>query len=399
MSILKKILLSFVLSVVALSSASAASLQENVDAVFKKAIAEKRIVGAVILIYKDGKEVYRAARGFKDRENNIPMTDDTIFRFSSLSKVISTIAVLELVDEGKLNLDDPVTKWLPAFAPKTFDGQTQVITIRQLLTHTAGLTYPFLEFKTGSYHQLGVSDGLNNVDFSLDENLRRVASAPLLFKPGSAWNYSIATDVLGAVIAQVEGKSLPDVVDERVLEPLGMTHTGFTLKGNPQLVSIPYAEHIPEPIRMVDGQEVPFIFSAVVFSPSRIFDKTAFPSAGGSMSGTADDFVKLLESIRLGTVPLKKDTLEKLTSNQIGDLPISSGLGWGWSLGFAVLNNPQLAMSPQAKGSYQWGGVWGHTWWVDPQNKLTVVILTNTAVTGLVGRQFPNDIRDAVYAH
>jgi CubicO group peptidase (beta-lactamase class C family) len=399
MSILKKMLLSCVISFSIISCANAASLKENVDAVVNKAITEKRIVGAVVLIYKDGKEVYRSARGFRDRENNIPMTDDTIFRFSSLSKAITTVAVLELVDEGKLNLDDPVTKWLPTFTPKTVDGQTPVVTISQLLTHTAGLSYPFLELSIGPYHQLGISDGLNNAGITLDENLRRLVLAPLLFKPGSFWNYSLATDVLGAVIAKVEGKSVSEVIDSHVLIPLGMTHTGFTLKGTADLVSVPYADHFPEPVRMIDGQEVPFIFSPLVFSPSRIFDTTAFQSAGGSISGTADDFVKLLESIRLGTLPLKKDTLEKLTSNQVGDLPISTGAGWGWSLGFAVLKNPQLANSPQAKGTYQWGGVWGHAFWVDPENKLTVVILTNTSVAGLVGRQFPNDIRNAVYAH
>lgn len=219
-----------------------------------------------------------------------------------------------------------------------------------------------------------------------------------MFKPGSNWNYSISTDVLGAVISEVGGKSLPDVVDEQVLIPLGMTQTGFVLKdGLP--VSVPYADNKPEPIRMVDGQEVPFALSSIIFDPSRIFDKTAFPSGGGSISGTADDYVKLLESIRLGTLSLKNETLEKLTSNQIGDILIPTSIGWGWSLGFSVLKNPILAKTPQAKGTYQWGGIWGHAWWVDPQNKLTVVILTNTSVEGLVGRKFSNDVRDAIYAN
>lgn len=399
MHLFKKIIVSLIINFILISCAIAASLKEDVDAVVDQAIQEKRIVGAVILVYQDGKEIYRGARGYRDRENNIPMTDDTIFRFSSLTKPITTIAVLKLIDEGKLKLDDPVTKWLPGFTPKTADGKTPVITIQHLLTHTAGLSYPFLEFKTGPYHQLGISDGLNNSGITLDENLRRLTLAPLLFNPGSAWNYSLATDVLGAVIASVEGKSVSEVIDERVIMPLGMQHTGFILRGNPQLVSIPYTDYKPEPLKMDDNQAVPFAFSAIIFSPSRIFDNTAFPSAGGSMSGTDDDYIKLLESIRLGTVGLKKETLEKLTSNQIGDYPILSGLGWGWTLGFAILKNPQLANSPQGKGTYQWGGAWGHTWWVDPVNKLTVVIMTNTAIAGLVGRQFPNDVRNAIYSH
>lgn len=165
MPLLRKILL-LIISVTFLSNAYASGLKENVDAVVNRAIQEKRIVGTMILVYQDGKEIYRGARGLSDRENNIPMTDDTVFRFSSLSKTITTVAALKLIDAGKLGLDDPVTQFLPGFRPKTSDGKTPVITIRQLLTHTAGFSYPFLEPKNGPYHQLGISDGVNKVDFS-----------------------------------------------------------------------------------------------------------------------------------------------------------------------------------------------------------------------------------------
>jgi CubicO group peptidase (beta-lactamase class C family) len=390
MNLFKKFI--FILSgFVVITSAYATNLKEDVDAVVNKAIREKRIVGAVILVYQDGKEIYRGALGSRDRENIIPMTDNTIFRFASLSKTITTVAALRLIDAGKLSLDDPVTKWLPGFKPKTTDGKTPVITIRQLLTHTSGLSYSFYETKNGPYHQLGVSDGLNKDDFSLNENMRRLGEAPLVSKPGTRWQYSLSTDVLGAVIEQVESKSLPEVVDEQVLIPLGMTHTGFILKDSSP-VSIPYADNKPEPMRMVDGQEVPFAFSSIIFCPSRIYDKTAFASGGGSI------YVKLLDSIRLGTIPLKKETLEKLTTNQIGNFILPNDLGWGWSLGFSVLKYPLLARTPQSKGTYQWGGIWGHAWWVDPTNKLTVVILSNTAIAGLVGRPFPNEVRNVIYA-
>ncbi|MHB1949376.1 MAG: serine hydrolase domain-containing protein [Gammaproteobacteria bacterium] len=398
MQILKKILFSLFITFAIITCANAANLKESVDAVVNKAIQEKQLVGAVILIYQDGKEIYRAAHGLRDRENNIPMTDDTIFRFASLSKPITSVAVLKLIDEGKLNLDDPVTKYLPAFKPKTSDGKTPTITIRHLLSHMSGLSYAFFEFKGGPYHTLGISDGVDGTKITLDENLRRLASAPLLFEPGTYWHYSLGTDVLGAVLAAATGKSVSDAVDELVLKPLGMTHTGFILKEDPRLVSVPYADSKPEPVKMTDDYEMPFALSSVIFSPSRIFDKTAFPAAGGSMSGTADDYVKLLESIRLGTISLKKETLQMLTTNQIGSFSTTAGLGWGWSLGFAILTSPQLASSPQTKGTYQWGGIWGHAFWVDPQNKLTVVILTNTTIGGLVGRQLSNDIRNAIYA-
>lgn len=386
----------FIICLMYFSCVNALSLRTDIDAIVTQAIQEKRIVGAVVLIYQDGKPIYRSASGFSDRENSIPMTDDTIFRFSSLSKAITTIAVLKLIDAGQLNLNDPVTKWLPQFMPKANDGRTPIITIQHLLTHTSGLSMPFLEPKNGPYHQLGISDGLDKVNFSLAENIQRLGQAPLLYKPGRIWNYSLSTDVLGLILAEVTGKPLPDIIDELVLIPLGMTHTGFLARS--EHVSVPYADNKPEPLRMMDGYEMPFGLSSIVFYPSRIFDTNAFPSAGGSLSGTADDYLKLLEGIRLGTVSLKKETLEKLTTNQIGMLSVTDRPGWGWSLGFAILKHPLLAQTPQAKGTYEWGGIWGHTWWVDPTNKLTVVILTNTAIEGLMERQFANDIRNAIYA-
>ncbi len=110
------------------------------------------------------------------------------------------------------------------------------------------------------------------------------------------------------------------------------------------------------------------------------------------------DYLKFLESIRTGTIGLNMNSLEMLTTNQIGNLKIISGNGWGWSLGFSILTNPAEAKSPRGKGTYQWGGVWGHTWWVDPINKITVVIFTNTAVEGMSGK-FPEEIRDVIYYH
>lgn len=369
-------------------------LQIQLDKTIKQAIADNRIVGAVVMVSQNGQIVYQGAYGWQDREAQIPMTPNTVFRLASLTKPIVTVAALELIDKGKLRLDDPVTRWLPDFKPKTPDGVTPTITIKNLLTHTAGLNYGFFESVTGPYHKLGISDGLDKVNFSLDENLKRLESAPLLFYPGSAWNYSLATDVLGAILSRVESAPLPDVVDKLVLKPLDMRETGFTVKSS-QALAVPYANSEPKPVRMIDGQKIPFDKSYIVYSPSRAVNDS-YPSGGAGMVGTAGDYLRFLESIRIGTIPLKRTSLKMLTSNQIGDLPMLSGPGWGWSLGFSILKDPKLAKSPQGKGTYQWGGVWGNSWWVDPQNKLSVVILTNTALEGTTGK-FPMDIMKIIY--
>lgn len=370
-------------------------LQNELNEAVQSAIAKKQIVGTVIIVSQNGRIIYNKVYGWSDREAQIPMKKNTAFRYASLTKPIVTVAALKLIDEGKLQLDDPVTKWLPEFKPKTSNGNTPIITIRNLLTHTAGLTYGFLQPITGIYHQLGISDGLDDAHISLNENLKRLASAPLLYQPGTAWNYSLATDVLGEVISRVEAKPLPIIINKLVLKPLAMNDTGFHAS-NKQPLAVPYANSNPEPVKMIDGQKVAFEQGAIIFSPSRALDKNAYPSGGAGMVGTAHDYWKFLENIRTGKISLSKKSLKMLTSNQIGDMKIISGDGWGWSLGFSILKNSKIANTPQGNGTYQWGGVWGNTWWVDPANKLTVVILTNTALEGMSG-QFPTDIKKIIY--
>src|SRR5215471_20575486 len=145
------------------------ALQERLDSVIDSAIAEKRIVGAGVLVARDGKVVYHRAAGLADREAGRPMADDTIFNYSSVTKPIVTAAAMKLVDQRRIGLDDPVTRWLPDFKPKLADGSTPVITLRQLLTHTAGLSYRFLEAPGGDYDRLNLSDGFDQPGLSSEE--------------------------------------------------------------------------------------------------------------------------------------------------------------------------------------------------------------------------------------
>ncbi|QSQ18984.1 serine hydrolase [Pyxidicoccus parkwayensis] len=379
-------------------TAEARAFAAQLDPVIDRALAEKRIVGTVVLVAKDGQVVYRRAAGFADREAKRPMSEDAVFRLASVSKPLVSAAALALVDQHKLSLEDPVTKWLPTFRPKLPDGREPVITVRHLLTHTAGLSYGFLQPEQGPYLEARVSDGLDDVPgLTLEENLRRIVAVPLSSEPGKRWAYSVAIDVLGAVVARAGGAPLPDVVERLVTGPLGMKDTAFVARDSARLAT-PYADGRPEPVRMGEVGLVPFGAGTIRYSPSRALDARAFPSGGAGMVGTAGDFMKFLEALRKGGAPvLSASNIQQWGTAQVGPEAQTQGPGWGWGLGSALLVDPVAAKSPQSAGTWQWGGAYGHAWFVDPKRNLTVVALTNTAIEGMSGA-FPGAVRDAVYA-
>jgi len=380
----------------ALAQAPNAALKARIDGVLDRAIAEQRLVGVVVLVARDGKIVYHRAAGLADREAKRPMTEDALFRFSSVTKPFVSAAVMRLVEQGKIKLDAPVTTYLPDFKPKLADGTTPVITIRQLLTHTAGLTYGLAEGPSHPYHALGVSDGIDLSGISLDENVRRIGKAPLAFAPGSRWRYSVAIDVLGDVVEKAAGKPLPEVVAETVTLPLGLKDTGFVAKV-PSRLATPYANAQPARTRMTDNQDVPIGPTAVRFAPSRALRADEFPSGGAGMVGSAGDVLKLLEAIRKGGAPiLKPATVAEMTKDQVGQQAATQGPGWGFGYGWAVLDTPAVARTPQGAGTIAWGGVYGHNWFVDRKNGLTVVLMSNTAFEGMNG-QVTRELREAVY--
>jgi CubicO group peptidase (beta-lactamase class C family) len=277
------------------------------------------------------------------------------------------------------------------------DGSSPVVTVRHLLTHTAGLSYGFYEPEDGPYHRAGVSDGLDRSGLVLDEEIRRIVSAGLTEAPGTRWRYSIATDVLGAVLSQCTGEALPNTVRRLITGPLGLTDTGFAVAEESRLV-VPYADSKPDPVRMGDPQLVPVRGSGLIlFSPSRVLDPTAFPSGGAGMVGTAADFLRFLEALRTGGRPLlQPPTVRQMISNQIGALPVSRMPGWGFGFGCISLTDPVVAKTPQAIGTWAFTSAYGHSYFVDPERGLTVVALTNTALEGGFGA-FPIAIRNAVY--
>lgn len=368
------------------------------DAVITKAIDDGVIVGATVIAAKDGEIVYQRAAGFADREAKRQMGVDEVCRLASMTKPIICVTALALADRGQLGLDDPVTRWLPYFRPSLPDGRQPAITLRHLLTHTAGLTYGFLEVRDGPYHRLGVSDGLDASGMTLEENLRRIASAPLLFEPGTRWQYSVAIDVLGAIIERVTGMSLAESVRSIVTGPLGMSSVDFVAPAGTELATA-YGDAKPVPDRMTEPYSLKFGLSAIDYSPARAFDQKAFLSGGVGMVGTAKDYLRFAEAIRSGGAGIiRPETAVAMTTNAIGNLPVgAAGPGFGWGLGVAVLKDPVAAKSPVSAGAWHWSGVYGTTFWVDPAAQISVVALTNTAVAGMTGN-YPMALRRAIYS-
>ncbi|MBF0851446.1 beta-lactamase family protein [Gluconobacter sp. R75690] len=386
------------------SSASAAEVSTSsarttaIDSVLQNAVHSGSLVGATVLVSERGKIVYERAFGSADREAGIATQTGTLFRLASMTKPVICVAALALMEQGKLSLDAPVTQWLPDFRPALPDGRQPVITIRHLMTHTAGLGYGFLEPETGPYHRKGISDGLDHARLTLQENIARIATVPLLFEPGTAWHYSLAIDVLGGVIERVTGLTLPTAIRTLVTGPLGLTSLAFSIpQGTP--IAVPYADGgTGGAIRMTDPFQLKFGPGHIVYSPSRAFDPAAWPSGGVGMVGTAGDYLRFAEAIRTGgSGVLKPESVAAMTTNAIGTLPVgAAGPGFGWGLGVAVLTDPTRAGLPLSPGSWNWSGLYGTGFWVDPARELSAVALTNTAVAGMSG-SFPRALRHAVY--
>src|SRR4029453_17393429 len=237
------------------------------------------------------------------------------------------------------------------------NGSAPAIRVRPLLTHTAGLGSPALE-PHDPYEAAQISTGLDQPGLSMQENLRRIASAPLYFPPGSAWRYSVATDVLGAIIAVVHGGPLADAVATYVTEPLGMRDSAFVVR-EPERLAVPYADGSPRAVRMGEPHRV----EELVFSPAPALYQRSFRSGGGGMVGTADDFMTFLESLRTGGAQiLAGETVEMASRNQVGSLreQYEPMPGWGFGYLSGVLIDSERAGSPAHAGTLSWGGVYGH---------------------------------------
>ena len=363
-------------------------LQERVDAAIDAALVS-RIVGCVVLVNKDGKEVYARTAGLADREANRKLERNAIWRLASVTKPIVATAALKMMEAGLLRLDDPVTKYLPYFTPPSPDGIVRPITLRQLFSHSSGLSYETVPDD--------VSPGMSGPFIPLDENLRRLAKAPLVFAPGTGWVYGTSIDVLGGVIAAINGSTLEAAVQKYAAGPLGMVDWRFT-PTDASRVAANYANGNPPtapvtpPARMTEEN-----LQGTNFHVDRIFRADATQSGGGGSCGTADDVMKMLEVYNGHGTHLRPETVAEALKNQIGTLPRrADDAGKRFTLLGAVIDDPKAARSPCPVGTLDWGGAWGHNWIIDHVNRWTILVCTNVAPEGCNG-PFRDDIRDAVY--
>jgi CubicO group peptidase (beta-lactamase class C family) len=361
----------------------------RIDTYLQNEIDSNKIPGAVLLIRRNGQTAYFKSFGVRDPATKVPMTPDTIFRIYSMSKPITTVAAMMLVEEGKLALDDPLSKYIPAFANvkvgvevKEEDGKMRLdlvaakrpITIQDLMRHTSGLTYGF--FGEGMVKKAYVEANLGADDPDLAEFTERLAKLPLAYQPGTTWDYSQSTDVLGRVIEVVSGKSLYQFEKERLLDPLGMKDTGFyvTDPGKQPLVAEPF----PNDRTIGAGAQM---------NDPRVARK--MESGGGGMVSTIDDYARFAQMIlNGGTIDkryLSPKTIAYMGSNQIGPgsgvvpgpyyLP---GPGFGFGLGFAVRTDAGIVPYEGSVGEMNWSGAGGTTFWIDRQENMFAVFMAQT---------------------
>jgi CubicO group peptidase (beta-lactamase class C family) len=368
---------------------SAAGLA-RIDRYIKNEINQNKIPGAIMLIQRNGKTAYFNSFGVRDPGTKAAMTPDTIFRIYSMSKPITTVAAMMLVEEAKLQLDDPLSKYIPVFADvkvgierKGEDGALALdlvapkrpITIQDLMRHTSGLTYGF--FGEGLVKKAYVDAHLFAGDVDNAQCVERLAKLPLAYQPGTTWDYSYSVDVLGRVIEVISGKSLYAFEKERILDPLGMKDTGFYVTDNDKKVLV--AEPFPNDRTIGNDAEM---------GDPRVQQK--WESGGGGMVSTIGDYARFAAMILGGGTLdgkryLSPKTIAYMDANHIG--PASGvvpgpyylpGPGFGFGLGFAVRTEAGVSPIEGSVGEMNWSGAGGTTFWVDRQENLFVVFMAQT---------------------
>ena len=355
----------------------AAKLAE-VDTFMEHQVADKKIAGGIVIVAHDGKIGFFHAYGQMDVEANQPMRTDTIFRIYSMSKAITTAAALNLVDAGKIAVDDPVSKYIPSFAdlkvaaPSSLRAPKRAMTVRDLMLHTSGLTYgsgpDALKEAAGRLKPLESTD--------LKEMADKLAQIPLAFDPGTDWTYGVSIDVLGRVIEVASGESLDVFLRKTIFDPLDMPDTAFNVP--PEKLSRFAANYA----RSTGGLKV-----IDVPAKSRYAGKVTFFSGGGGLVGTARDYLRFLTMIQNGGELgghriLRPETVALMTTNQLPKeaYPIHFDKvrreGTGFGFGFSVRTENTPAWDPAGRvGEYGWGGAASTHYWLSPTDKLIVVTL------------------------
>ena len=412
--------LAFAAGLAALTAASAQSLApaapasvgfnaerlDRISQTLREDVAKGTLPGAVLLIARDGKVAYHEAFGSIDPQTKAPMTRDAIFRIYSMTKPFTSVAAMMLVEDGKMALADPVAKYIPAFRDvkvgvERSEGGTsptlefvpprRAMTVHDLMRHVAGLTYGVFgeSLVKAAYRNAKLFDGdPDNAEFA-----DRVAKLPLMFQPGTTWEYSHATDILGRVVEVASGKSLYGFMKERLFDPLGMPDTAF---------------YVPEQAKHARIAE-PFESDRQIGSGAVMFDPRQtrkWESGGGGSMGTAMDYARFLQMMLdggsfEGRRYIGPKTVAYMTSDHLGEKLTGAGPsylpgeGYGFGLGFAVRRETGLAPVPGSVGDYTWGGAGGTYMWVDPKERMFVIFMMQSPKQRLFYRPL---LKNMVYA-
>jgi CubicO group peptidase (beta-lactamase class C family) len=359
---------------------------KRIDVVLQDYINKKDVAGAVALIVKDGKIIYYKGIGADDMGTKSPLKKDAIFRIASQTKAITSTAVMILYEEGKFLLDDPISKYLPTFKnPQILDKFNESdssftvkpakreVTIRQLLTHTSGISYAGIGSKEANaiYAKNNIPSGIGTPDYKLSDVIPRLGKMPLVHEPGEKFTYGLNVDVLGYLVEVLSGKSLNDFFKERIFEPLGMKDTYFYLPENKKnRLATLYTQDS-------DGKTIK-AENKPGFNIDYPKANGVFYAGGAGLTSTAYDYAIFLQTMLNGGQYNGKRILSPavvhlMTQNQIGE--VNAGRN-KFGLGFSISTEKEAARIPISVGSFDWGGIFGTTYWADPKEKIVALLMT-----------------------
>lgn len=412
---MKRVLVPVVVIALALAvTTSAQNLSQDrlkrIDRYFQEQVDQERIAGAVALVLQDGKPVYEHAFGWADKEANRKMSMDTIFRIASQSKALTSAVILSLMEEGKLGINDPASRYIPTFAKTTVsvaNGSENTIvpakrgiTIRDLLTHTAGISYGHEARIVTQYKDknLGPTTGQGWYTADKDEpicaTMERLGTLPFVAQPGESYVYGYNTDILGCIAEKASGMPLDELIRTRITGPLGMKDTQFYLPASQRdRLATVYGSNIASNMKIFRAPDGAPGQGHYVDGPRRSF------AGGAGLLSTARDYARFLEALRLGGAIdgvriLSPRAVELMTTNQSGTLHSQDGLGFGF--GFETTDR-YGANGMESVGSFGWGGAYGTNYRVDPKARLVRVLMIQMIPNGSdVQSRFPALIYQAL---
>lgn len=367
----------------------------------EKYVNPGRLPGVQFLLARDGETVHETVLGMRDVERQTPLTSDTVFRIYSMTKPVTSVALMSLVEEGAIALDDPVAKYIPSWkdltvysaglGPYATTPCARPMQVVDLLRHTSGLTYGF-QSRTNvdaAYRKLKLAEG---GDHDLEGFVEALAKLPLEFSPGEAWNYSVSTDVCGYLVQKVAGKAFGEVLRERIFEPLKMVDTGFSIREDQR--SRFGACYSASAAGAMNLQAKPTGGLTLNDDPEKspYLKAPKLESGGGGLVSTAADYMRFAnmlvnEGELDGARILAPKTVRLMAANHLPDnkdltqlsrslFSESTYAGIGFGLGFAVVFDPPKTLIPCSMGEFYWGGAASTAFWVDPVEKVTAVFMT-----------------------